>query len=104
MHVTILWSSKKKGFVGSRVLNVIRENPFQILSVLIGSIGEKKNMDRVIWGQRVPEITGGLVGLLDVFVQRVPLVNCFSGASRGSVTILIVLFDEKILSEQRGLT
>lgn len=37
-------------------------------------------MDRVIWGQRVPEITGGLVGLLDVFVQRVPLVNCFSGA------------------------
>lgn len=49
-------------------------------------------MDRVIWGQRVPEITGGLVGLLDVFVQRVPLVNCFSGVSRGSVTILIVLF------------
>lgn len=40
-------------------------------------------MESVIWGQRVPEITqgGGLVGLLHVFVQRVQLVNCFSGVS-----------------------
>lgn len=73
---------------------------------LIRSIGEK-NMDRVIQGRSVPEITAGLVGLLDVFVQRVPLVNCFSRA-RGELLpfsqIERRLFDGKIRSNTMTLT
>ena len=63
-------------------------------------------MDRVIQGRSVPEITAGLVGLLDVFVQRVPLVN-FSRA-RGELLpfsqIERRLFDGKIRSNTTTLT
>lgn len=64
-------------------------------------------MDRVIQGRSVPEITAGLVGLLDVFVQRVPLVNCFSRARGELLPFSQVeqrLFDGRIRSNTTTLT